>query len=132
MYANETNNKFKLHSNKYHTKVNPVCKVCGKSFENKATLWSHGKTCTKKENKLKFQNKCKLQNKENVAPSTKPAVGGEDGVSDSKIHAAAPESEAASPLPMSISAIPVSSRDSPVLVELLPGVYEMSLPFDQF
>ena len=105
--------RLKQHNEVYHTVENPICKVCGKEFDNRADLRNHNKTCLKKSNVLKYKNK------ENIVPDTSVHLN----VSNT--------TKSSSNTPGLMSSIPLSSADSPTLVEYVPN--EMTvLTFDQF
>ena len=81
-------------------------------------LRNHKKTCLKKENKLKYQNErnnVPLSARHNDSPSEEEPPEIEGGVS--------------SPILLSI---PLSSVVSPVVVQEIPVIYEIGVPFDQF
>ena len=135
----ELPNEFRLkqHKEQYHTLVSPKCQVCGQIFENRATQRMHNKTCLKKNNRLKYQNK------ENIAPQV-PAVNTAT-VDKNKEHNVpqAPNGNTVAgkgttnekeisfqTSPSVLNRFPLSSVESPTLVENLPVVSVLS--FDEF
>ena len=104
--------RLKQHKEQYHTETAPQCHVCGKVFENRVAQRNHNKTCFKKE------NKAKLRNKENMDPSLSLEE-------NSHLETYTSENQELVS-PGIFDTIPVSSEDSPTLVEEIPSYQILS------
>ena len=100
-----------------HPNEAPVFEVCGKTFETQENRRKHVKSCFKKNNKLKYKSK----DKENVAPlSQQPEA--QDNTAEPQVSFSLVSGSL--DLMPTLTTIPISSEDSPTLVESLP-VYEV-------